>query len=206
MSNYLKVETREAIKHLLKTGHSQRWIARELGVHRSTVKRYAKELTGSKCTISRTGNKRRKEGEKINHRGRRGHRGERRRGRPLERQDGGQECPPSVNFCSGEAGSLGVLGDLGEREIGEITLAKSAKGRKERWESGKNGELNMDETSEFLVRYHDLDVGHLRLRDGKWHFEYTDAFRKNNRISPGRDGTKAQGHKGTKGGSAQARQ
>ena len=55
MSNYLKVETQEAIKHLLKTGHSQRWIARELGVHRSTVKRYAKELTGSKCTISRTG-------------------------------------------------------------------------------------------------------------------------------------------------------
>ncbi|MBC9868705.1 MAG: hypothetical protein F7O42_12645 [Opitutae bacterium] len=35
-----------------------------------------------------------------------------------------------------------------------------------------------DETAEFLVRHHDLDVGHLRLRDGKWHFEYTDTFRK----------------------------
>ena len=64
MSNYLKVEAQEAIKHLLKTGRSQRWIARELGVHRRTVKRYAKELSdakcsdappGSKCTISRTG-------------------------------------------------------------------------------------------------------------------------------------------------------
>ncbi len=64
MSNYLKVEAQEAIKHLLKTGRSQRWIARELDVHRRTVKRYAKELSGakcsdappgSKCTISRTG-------------------------------------------------------------------------------------------------------------------------------------------------------
>ena len=64
MSNYLKVEAQEAIKHLLKTGRSQRWIARELGVHRRTVKRYAKDLSdakcsdappGSKCTISRTG-------------------------------------------------------------------------------------------------------------------------------------------------------
>ena len=96
------------------------------------------------------------------------------------------------------------LGDLDGREMGEITLAKRAKGREERWESRKNWELIMDETAEFIVRYHDLDVGHLSLRDGKWHFEYTDAFRKNNRISPGRDGTKAQGHKGTKGGSATA--
>ena len=30
MSNYLKVEAQEAIKHLLKMGRSQRWIAREL--------------------------------------------------------------------------------------------------------------------------------------------------------------------------------
>ena len=35
-----------------------------------------------------------------------------------------------------------------------------------------------DETAEFLVRHRDLDVGHLNLRDGKWHFEYTDTFRK----------------------------
>ena len=59
MSNYLKVEAQEVIKHLLKTGRSERWIARELGLHRRTVKRYAKELSdappGSKCTISRTG-------------------------------------------------------------------------------------------------------------------------------------------------------
>ena len=55
MSNYLKVEAQEAIKHLLTTGRSQRWIARELGVHRLTVKRYADELSDPKCTISRTG-------------------------------------------------------------------------------------------------------------------------------------------------------
>ena len=35
-----------------------------------------------------------------------------------------------------------------------------------------------DETAEFLVRHHDLEVGHLSLRDGKWHFDYTDTFRK----------------------------
>ncbi len=39
----------------MKTGRSQRWIARELGVHRRTVKRYANELSDPKCTISRTG-------------------------------------------------------------------------------------------------------------------------------------------------------
>ena len=55
MSNYLKVEAQEAIKHPLKTERSQRWIARELGVHQRTVKRYAKELSDPKCTISRTG-------------------------------------------------------------------------------------------------------------------------------------------------------
>ena len=35
-----------------------------------------------------------------------------------------------------------------------------------------------DETAEFLLRYRDLDVGHLSLHDGKWCFEYTDTFRK----------------------------
>ena len=65
-----------------------------------------------------------------------------------------------------------------------FTLAKSAKGREERRESRKNWEWTMDETSEFLVRYHDLEVGHLSLRDGKWHFEYTDTFRKNKDIRP----------------------
>ena len=34
-----------------------------------------------------------------------------------------------------------------------------------------------DETAEFLLLYRDLDVGHLSLHDGKWHFEYTDTFR-----------------------------
>ncbi|MDE2725609.1 MAG: HipA N-terminal domain-containing protein [Gemmatimonadota bacterium] len=34
-----------------------------------------------------------------------------------------------------------------------------------------------DETAEFLLRYRNLDVGHLSLRGGKWHFEYTDTFR-----------------------------
>ena len=55
MSNYLKVEAQEAIKHLLKTGRSQRRIAREPGVHRRTVMHYANELSDIKCTISRTG-------------------------------------------------------------------------------------------------------------------------------------------------------
>ena len=41
-----------------------------------------------------------------------------------------------------------------------------------------------DETAEFRVKHHDLDVGHLSLRDGKWHFEYTDTFRKNKDIRP----------------------
>ena len=31
------------------------------------------------------------------------------------KKGGGQECPPTVNSCSGKAGYLGVLSDLGER-------------------------------------------------------------------------------------------
>lgn len=57
MSNHLKVEEQEAIKQLLQTGHSQRWISRELGVHRLTVKRYAEALSDSKCTNVLTGSK-----------------------------------------------------------------------------------------------------------------------------------------------------
>jgi transposase len=57
MPNQLKVDLQEAIKHLLKTGRSQRWIARELCVHRLTVKRYCDELLDSKCTIPLTGSK-----------------------------------------------------------------------------------------------------------------------------------------------------
>ena len=41
-----------------------------------------------------------------------------------------------------------------------------------------------DETAEFLLRYRDLDVGHLSLHDGKWHFEYTDSFRGKKDICP----------------------
>lgn len=57
MPNQLKVDKQEAIKALLKAGRSQRWISRELGVHRLTVKRYAEELEDSKCTIPPTGSK-----------------------------------------------------------------------------------------------------------------------------------------------------
>ena len=41
-----------------------------------------------------------------------------------------------------------------------------------------------DETAEFLVRHRNLDVGHLTLRGGKWHFEYTDSFRGKKDICP----------------------
>lgn len=57
MPNQLKVDVQESINHLLKAGRTQRWISRELGVHRQTVKRYAEELFDSKCTIPLTGSK-----------------------------------------------------------------------------------------------------------------------------------------------------
>lgn len=57
MANQLKVDVQEAIKHLIRAGYSQRRIARELGLHRLTVKRYAGELTDSECTIPLTGSK-----------------------------------------------------------------------------------------------------------------------------------------------------
>lgn len=52
MSNITKVELQQSIRSLHEQGWSQRRIARELGVHRLTVKRY---VAGSKCTISQTG-------------------------------------------------------------------------------------------------------------------------------------------------------
>ena len=40
------------------------------------------------------------------------------------------------------------------------------------------------ETAEFLLRYRNLDVGHLSLHDGKWHFKYDDAFREKVGVCP----------------------
>ena len=51
MSNIIKMEQQEAISGLKAQGWSDRKIAKELGLHRSTVKRHST----SKCTISQTG-------------------------------------------------------------------------------------------------------------------------------------------------------
>ena len=51
MSNIIKMEQQEAISGLKAQGWSDRKIAKELGLHRSTVKRHS----NSKCTISQTG-------------------------------------------------------------------------------------------------------------------------------------------------------
>jgi len=56
MPNELKMDTRQAIIGLADQGWSQRRIARELGVHRRTVKRLVKSLGDSKGAISMTGN------------------------------------------------------------------------------------------------------------------------------------------------------
>ena len=39
------------------------------------------------------------------------------------------------------------------------------------------------EEADFLLQDRDLEVGRLWLHDGKWHFEYTDAFRHQNIVS-----------------------
>ena len=46
-----------------------------------------------------------------------------------------------------------------------------------------------EEKADFLLRVrertgHTLDVGRLSLREGTWHFEYTNAFRRQKRIRP----------------------
>ena len=46
-----------------------------------------------------------------------------------------------------------------------------------------------EEKADFLLRVrehtgHTLDVGHLSLREGTWHFEYTDVFRRKTDIRP----------------------
>jgi transposase len=51
MSNIIKMEQQEAITGLKAQGWSDRKIAKELGLHRATVKRYV----DSKCTIAQTG-------------------------------------------------------------------------------------------------------------------------------------------------------
>ena len=52
MSNVLKVSLQEAIRSLHEKGWGQRRIARELGIHRNTVKGYIEG--GSKCTTQST--------------------------------------------------------------------------------------------------------------------------------------------------------
>lgn len=52
MSNITKVEIQQSISALKTKGWSERRIARELGLHRGTVKRYC---AASKCTNPQTG-------------------------------------------------------------------------------------------------------------------------------------------------------
>ena len=52
MSNVLKVSLQEAIRCLHQKGWGQRRIARELGVHRKTIKAYLEG--GAKCTTHST--------------------------------------------------------------------------------------------------------------------------------------------------------
>lgn len=40
------------------------------------------------------------------------------------------------------------------------------------------------EEADFLLQDRDLEVGRLWLHDGKWHFEYTDAFQRKKDIYP----------------------
>ena len=54
MANITKVEIQTSIITLREQGWSERRIARELGVHRQTVKRY---VSDSKCTNAHTGKK-----------------------------------------------------------------------------------------------------------------------------------------------------
>ena len=59
MANMLKMELRHVIRELYDKGWKQRRIARELGIHRTTVRRYLSGARGpedSKCTISTAGN------------------------------------------------------------------------------------------------------------------------------------------------------
>lgn len=59
-ANELKMEVKQAILGLAQQGVSQRRIARDLGVHRKTVKRLLEEqpgFEGSKCATVMTGNR-----------------------------------------------------------------------------------------------------------------------------------------------------
>lgn len=41
-----------------------------------------------------------------------------------------------------------------------------------------------EEQADFLLQYRNMDVGRLYLRKGKWHFEYTEDFRRQKHIPP----------------------
>ena len=41
-----------------------------------------------------------------------------------------------------------------------------------------------DEDAEFLLKFHEMDVGRLTLHAGKWRFEYAEAFRNREGVSP----------------------
>ncbi len=41
-----------------------------------------------------------------------------------------------------------------------------------------------EEKADFLLRYDDMEVGRLSLREGMWHFEYTEDFQRQTNIRP----------------------
>jgi len=48
----------------------------------------------------------------------------------------------------------------------------------------ENASVTRAEKAEFIVLYNELEVGVLKLEEGKWHFSYTPDFKKQNEITP----------------------
>lgn len=62
--------------------------------------------------------------------------------------------------------------------IGNLRKILSREGGREHIQPAK------DAKADFLLKYRNLDVGRLSLREGMWRFEYTDDFRRQTKIPP----------------------
>ena len=48
----------------------------------------------------------------------------------------------------------------------------------------ENSTVKEDEYAHFTISYKDLEIGSLELKDGLWHFSYSDEFKEQNQIPP----------------------
>ena len=68
--------------------------------------------------------------------------------------------------------------------VQEISMISTIKNMLFRQDGREHLRTPQNEDAEFLLKFHGMDVGRLLLHGGKWRFEYVEAFRNKEGVSP----------------------